>query len=164
MSLGVLASGSLVRDPEPRRSKAGKDYVLGLMRVPPAEGEDALFVSLVCFSPTLGELLLGLGRGDVVSVSGHGRLRAWSGADGVQRHGLSVVVEGVLTPQQLEKRRRRTTRSGETAEPSEDRRAVAAELDRIARAQAAAGTAQVLTSPAGSTTAGLAEMVDDIPF
>lgn len=159
MSLALIASGTLLRDPERRTSVHGNTYTQALLRVP-VEGEETLVVFVVAFSSTAAEALLAHQRGDQIAVTGRSKLRSWTDKDGVEKHGLSVVAEAILSPYQLEKRKRRVRGENVAEEPT----AAAAELEQIARRQAAAGRAQVLSTPAGSTTAGLAEMTDDTPF
>lgn len=156
--LTTLAAGTLVRDPESRTSAAGKSYATALLRVP-CEGEDAALVSVVAFSENACTALLALAKGDSVAVTGRAKLTSWTARDGEQKHGISVVADGVLSQYQVDKRRARAR--GE----SENGKAPAAELDRVARAQAATGRAQVLTKPAEIPAgSSIAEMADDIPF
>jgi len=152
--LSLLASGTLVRDPESRQSKAGKAFATALLRVP-TEGEDAALVSVIAFSTSACTALLAHAKGDSVAVTGRGKLTSWIGQDGAEKHGINVVAESVLSAYQVEKRRARARGEAEgDAKP---------ELERVARAQAERGTAQVLTQPSGAA-GGLAEMADDIPF
>lgn len=160
MSLAVLASGTLVRDPEARVSAAGKRYATALLRVP-SEGEDAVLVSVVAYSNTALEARLAHERGDSIAVTGRAKLTSWE-KGGEQRHGISVVAEAVLSPYQVGRRKQRT-RGEAGGDGGATPEAPAAELERVARAQAARGTAQVLTRPA-ARTGGLAEMEDYVPF
>jgi single-stranded DNA-binding protein len=152
--LSVLASGTLIRDPEQRTSAAGKTYCTTLLRAP-TEGEDAALVSVIAFSSTAVQQLLAHAKGDSIAVTGRGKLTSWTDKAGGEKHGLSVVAEGVLTPYQLEKRRARAR--GDDAKPA------AEQIERTARAMAAEGRAQVLSAPPG-TAGGLATMPDDVPF
>lgn len=159
MSLSVLANGTLVRDPESRTSRAGQRYAAGLLRIP-VDGEDSVLANLVAFSSTAAEALLAHAKGDSIAVTGRAKLTAWE-KDGEQRHGLSVVVEGVLSPYQLEKRRSRARGDASNGSDSPADPSAAAELERIARAQASQGRAQVLSAPKQS---GIEAMESDIPF
>lgn len=103
--LNVLASGVLVAQPQRRTSAAGKDYATCTMRVP-VDGADAVLCSLIAFAPDAVDSLLALGKGDALAVAGRAKLSIWE-KDGEQRHGLSVVVDQVLTMYQIEKRRKR---------------------------------------------------------
>ncbi|MGC2517866.1 MAG: single-stranded DNA-binding protein [Burkholderiales bacterium] len=113
--LSVLASGTLMRDPEQRTSSAGKPFATGLMRVA-AEDSDPILASLIAFSDGAVAALLALTKGDALSVAGRGKLTSWT-KDGEQKHGLSVVVEQVLTLYAIEKRRDRARQSEEAVTP-----------------------------------------------
>jgi len=113
--LSVLASGTLVRDPEQRTSAAGKPYATALMRVP-AEDTDPTLASLIAFERDAVAALLALTRGDSLAVAGRGKLTSWT-KDGEEHHGLSVVVEQVLTLYAIEKRRKQTQAREEALTP-----------------------------------------------
>lgn len=102
--LTVLASGTLVRDPQQRTSAAGKAFATALMRCPAEDAEPTL-LSLIAFSEAAVRALLALQQGDALAVAGRAKLTSWE-RDGEQRHGLSVVADQVLTAYHVEKRRR----------------------------------------------------------
>jgi len=104
--LNVLASGSLVRDPQRRYSSAGKPYATGLARIPVEDGEPML-VSLIAFERDAAAALLALARGDALAVAGRAKLTSWQ-KDGEDHHGLNIVVDRVVTLYQIDKRRRLT--------------------------------------------------------
>ncbi len=161
MSLAILATGTLVRDPEPRQSRAGKPYATALLRVP-TDGEEAVLMSLIAFAADAVEALLAHAKGDSVAVTGRAKFTSWQ-KDGERRQGLSVTVEAVLSPYQLEKRRSRARGEAGGEAGARGEHAHSAELERIARAQATQGRAQVLSAP-GAAAGGISEMGDDIPF
>ena len=111
--LSVLASGNLVRDPQRRKSAAGKDFVTALMRVP-AEESESILASLIAFSKPAVEALLKLKQGDALAVSGRGSLRSWD-SNGETKHGVSVVVDVVMTVYQAGARRKQAQEVGEAA-------------------------------------------------
>jgi single-stranded DNA-binding protein len=92
MSLHVLCSGTLHADPVWRTTAAGKAYATCRMRVP-CEDADSLLVSVVAFSKPAVEALLAHGRGDAIAVTGRAGIKAWTGKDGQERHGLSIVAD-----------------------------------------------------------------------
>jgi len=104
--LSCLASGQLVRDPEQRRSTSGRVYATALARVP-AEDAEAMLVSLIAFNADAVAALLALTKGDSLAVAGRAKLSAWQ-KNGEDHHGLSMVVDQVLTVYAIEKRRRQT--------------------------------------------------------
>ena len=85
----ILAAGSLIADPQSRDCAKGR-FTTGTVRV---VGDSPLLVSLI-FSE-LAERLLEYAKGDTLAVSGRARLTACTGRDGVERHGISVVVEKI---------------------------------------------------------------------
>jgi single-stranded DNA-binding protein len=105
MSLYVLASGTLVADPQPRTSAAGKQYITASMRVP-IDGEDSVLASLIAFESDAIKALAQLHKGDPVSVAGQGKLTTWTGRDGTEKRGLGVTVQAVLSVYQARKRMR----------------------------------------------------------
>lgn len=111
--LNVLASGTLVRDPQSRTSANGKAYATALMRVP-SEDAEAMLVSIVVFSDSAGAALLALAKGDSLAVAGRASLRTWE-KDGEQRHGLSIVADRVMTVYEHDKRRRQARSEPEPA-------------------------------------------------
>src|SRR5262249_54905013 len=93
--LSLLASGTLTRDPAQRTSANGKPFATANMRVPTEDGE-AMFVSLIAFSPEASGALMALRKGDSLSVAGRAKPTEWE-KGGEKRHGLSVVVDQILT-------------------------------------------------------------------
>lgn len=103
--LNVLASGALIKDPQQRTAATGKPFATALLRVPVEDGEP-VFASLIAFESAAVDALLALAKGDSVAVSGRGKLTTWQGQNGEQRHGLSIVVDRVLTAYQAGKQRK----------------------------------------------------------
>ena len=105
MSLNLLASGTLAHDPVERQTDGGKVYATSSMRTP-IENAEPVFLSLIAFGPT-AQALLALAKGDSIAVAGRGELASWTGRDGEQRHGLKCVVDQLLTPYSIAKKRDR---------------------------------------------------------
>ena len=105
MSMVAMVMGSLVADPVRRTGQSGKPFVTASMRVP-VEGGDAFLASLIAFSTSAGEALAALAKGDQVVVGGRASLKSWTGRDGAEHHGVSIVVEQVMNPYRLGVRRK----------------------------------------------------------
>ena len=75
-----------------------------------------MLASLIAFDATAVQALSKLHKGDPISVAGVGKLTQWAGRDGVEKRGLGVTVQAVLTIYQARKRKR------EAAEGSATRR------------------------------------------
>ncbi len=106
--LSVLASGTLVSDPRARTTAAGKTFATAQLRVP-SEDSEAMLVSAIAFAPDAVAALLALTKGDAIAIAGRAKLTSWE-KNGEEKHGLSVVVDKVLTVYQIEKKRRQAVR------------------------------------------------------
>jgi len=142
--LSILASGTLVSDPTQKTAASGRLYVRATLRV--ATEDDSILVSAVAFSETACQALLALSKGDAAAVSGRAKLTTWE-RGGETNFGMSVVAEQVLTAYALEKKRTRAT-----AKPAEPK------AERVRPAQVAAALAMQ------DTSAGIADLADDLPF
>ena len=102
--LNILATGTLISDPQRRTSAKGATYATGSLRVP-SDGADAVLVSLIAFATDAVDALLAHSKGDALAVAGRAKLSSWTGRDGNEAHGLSVVAERILSPYMLDKKR-----------------------------------------------------------
>ena len=115
MSLTVLALGTLTADPQERTGGSGKPFVVANLRT--ATEDDAVLVSVVAFSDSVKAALLALKKGDSASVTGRAKLTSWTGRDGAEKHGLSIVADGVLTAYAVGKRRDATAAARQSSGP-----------------------------------------------
>ncbi|MGH8584640.1 MAG: single-stranded DNA-binding protein [Gammaproteobacteria bacterium] len=93
----VQIYGRLGRAPEQRTTAAGKAMVTGSMVVDLGrDAESPEWFSIVAFGST-GEALARHGKGDMVAVSGRLTKSAWTGKDGVERSGFSVLVDSIAS-------------------------------------------------------------------
>ncbi|HEX7687710.1 MAG TPA: single-stranded DNA-binding protein [Burkholderiaceae bacterium] len=104
MSVIALVTGKLLKAPTTRSGRSGDPFTLATMKAATDDGD--LLVNLIGFG-LAGEILAKLGVGDALSVTGRAKLNHWTANDGQERHGLNVVVDGVLTPYQVNVRKRR---------------------------------------------------------
>ncbi len=70
------------------------------------DGEDSTLVSLVAFSDTAVQALLELRKGDQAAVAGSAKPTSWTGRDGKECHGLSIIVERVMSLYEVRQRPR----------------------------------------------------------
>ena len=109
MTLRILTTGRLVSDPRLRTSAKGREYITAMLRASvEARSEDepdSVLVSVIAFEAAAVERLKALAKGDSVSVSGPARLTSWTGRDGEESTGLSVVAEAALTAYGVRKRK-----------------------------------------------------------
>ena len=94
MSLHVLVSGPLFADPQ-RRVGAKGVFATGTVHV---RGDEPTLVNTIAFQQQ-AEQLLDLVKGDAIAVSGPARLTSWTGRDGAEKHGLSVIAQQIAALQ-----------------------------------------------------------------
>jgi single-stranded DNA-binding protein len=85
----VALFGVLGRDAESKISKNGKQYLRLNIRC--GDGDAAQWVNAMTFDPEAIALAAKFIKGARVYLEGTLKLDAWTGADGVQRHGLSAM-------------------------------------------------------------------------
>lgn len=102
--LSVLATGTLVSDPQRRTSAANKAYAVASLRTP-TEGGEAVLCGLIAFDENAVDVLLAHSKGDALAVAGRAKLNSWAGRDGSEQHGLSIVVDRVMSAYQAAKQR-----------------------------------------------------------
>jgi single-stranded DNA-binding protein len=81
--------GALGRDAELKTSKNGKSYLR--LNVRTGDGDSAQWVSAMVFDPEAVSLASKFIKGVRVYIEGSMKLDAWTGQDGKERHGLSVM-------------------------------------------------------------------------
>ena len=96
MSLSILAQGTLIAEPVTRTGERGKAFVTATLRTP-VDGDEAILVSLIAFAGEPRALLAALKKGDSVACTGPAKLTSWTGKDGAENRGISVVAEAVMT-------------------------------------------------------------------
>ena len=92
MSLHVARK--LVRDPERKTSKNGKDYVQALVLV--TAGDTEVLVTAMAFDPDRQARLLDLQKGDSCSAAGAGSIRAYLDKEGQPAAGVSLMLNHLM--------------------------------------------------------------------
>ena len=75
-----------------------------------------MLASLIAFDAPAVKALMQLRKGDPVSVAGMGKLTQWTGKDGVEKRGISVTVQAVISIYQARKRKREAPEQRDEAE------------------------------------------------
>lgn len=117
MSLYILVTDTLVGDPA-RRSGAKGDFATATIRV--ATDDGAILASAIAFGDG-AEQLLGHRQSDTVAAAGRGRLTEWTGRDGEQHHGLSLVVDQIASAASARRADAGRRRSPHQAQPEAQR-------------------------------------------
>jgi single-strand DNA-binding protein len=90
MRIEAAFFGTLGKDAESKTSTAGKPYLRLNIRV--GDGEGAIWVSVSAFDATAIRCADNFKKGARVYIEGALRPTEWTGQDGAQRHGLSVMA------------------------------------------------------------------------
>jgi len=104
-----LVAGKIYGQPKEGQGKNGT-YVTARLRVP-TDG-DALFVSVIAFSKTVGAQLMALSEGDSVTISGSLTPKVWLSNEG-PRPALDMVAHGVLTAYHVNRKRKAVQNDGQ---------------------------------------------------
>ena len=89
MSIEAALFGTLGRDAEAKTSKTGKPYLR--LNVACESGDATQWISVMAFDPKAIENAAGYVKGSRVYVEGKLSQTEWTGSDGEQRHGLSIL-------------------------------------------------------------------------
>lgn len=103
--LDALISGRLRGAPSVRTSNAGKRFAIWRMAAYDRNGESVL-CSCITFSATAIEIVEPMGDGDGIAAAGEASFKEWDGPDGTKRHGLDVLVHGVMTAYHVGRKRK----------------------------------------------------------
>ncbi len=91
MSVFVLVSGSLFKNPEMKTSRAGKTYASASIRTASADNTAADFWNLLVFSETVQTELMRLNEGDKLAAQGSVKLEIYNG-----KISRTVFVDAIL--------------------------------------------------------------------
>jgi single-strand DNA-binding protein len=120
--------GFCAADADARTSKAGKPWVR--LRVGVGQGYAVQWVSVAVFGKA-AEAAATLKKNDRVYVEGVIKLDAWTGQDGVERHGLSVSSFMVIQTHAIGRAKKREYAERSGPRPSSERAAPELPDDQI---------------------------------
>jgi single-stranded DNA-binding protein len=97
MSVAILVSGSIFKEPTQRVSQSGKRYVVTTLKAAGADNTTSDFWSVLAFGDTAGAELMLLAVGERVAVQGSMKLELFTGAsDGKPKISRTVFADHVL--------------------------------------------------------------------
>ena len=106
--IDALISGKLIKDPSLRIGQSGKPFAQFMISVHIGEDEP-IVVSGIAFAEVAERIAL-LKKGDPLSVVGSLKPTEWADKNTNEtRHGLSVIVNGSLSPYDIKKRKPKPT-------------------------------------------------------
>lgn len=103
MSIDALVTGTLHGEATAKTANNGSRYVTCKVRTSTADG--SLLANVITFSDTVAKVLLSMGQGDSVSLSGTLNPKIWTPTDGQPKVVLDMQAHAVLTAFHVKKRR-----------------------------------------------------------
>jgi single-stranded DNA-binding protein len=159
MSLDSLASGRLAKSPETRTTRNERQFATAQVSVA-SDGDDSTLVSLIAFRAEAVAPLGDLDIGDACAVAGRAKVTTWTNRDGETKAGLSIVVEQLLTPYHVRRKRNAAQGDNESGERPNPTRAG----DRGAKGRDSRGKGIPARRALPATAGGIEGMADDDPF
>jgi hypothetical protein len=95
MSVAILISGSIFREPQQRVSQSGKSYVTTTIKATTSDNSSSDFWSVLCFSASAGAELMRLGLNEKLAVQGTPKLEIFE-KDGQARISKTIFCDHVL--------------------------------------------------------------------
>jgi single-stranded DNA-binding protein len=117
MTVAVMITGSLAKQPTQRTSKNGNVYLTASIRV--ILGNETEWWNLLCFSESGQAEITRLEIGERLSCQGALKLEIYRASDGEARISRTIIAHGVLTLRQPPRERKpRADSSTRAVEPS----------------------------------------------
>jgi single-stranded DNA-binding protein len=114
MSVHVLVSGSIFREPQQRTSQSGKRYVTTTIKAAAADSTTSDFWSVLAFGTTAGEELMRLAVGERVAIQGGLKFELYTANDGTTKISKTIFCDHVLAVSQAPKERKPKTAKSAT--------------------------------------------------
>jgi single-strand DNA-binding protein len=96
--LHITAHGRLGKGPVERQTKSGTEMATASVAIDVTQGEgeqQTLWLGIGVFGQA--EALLRHHKGDLIAIQGKATLRCWTGHDGAERVGLSVIMNNLVS-------------------------------------------------------------------
>jgi single-stranded DNA-binding protein len=114
MSVAVLISGSIFKEPQERTSQSGKRYVVTTVKTGSADNTSSEFWSVLAFGDTAGAELLRLAIGERVTIQGGLKLEIFE-KDGQARISRTIFADHAMALRQPPKERKKAPPAGSKA-------------------------------------------------
>jgi single-stranded DNA-binding protein len=145
MSVAVLISGSIFKEPQERTSSSGRKYVTTTLKAAAADNASSDFWSVLAFGTTAGAELMRLAVGERVTIQGGLKLELYTANDGATKISRTIFADHAMALRQPPKERR-----AKAAKPATSQEQTTTIADATPAKETAAG--------------GPAFFSDDIPF
>src|ERR1700738_2856067 len=95
MSVAILVSGSIFKEPQQRTSQSGKRYVVTTIKAAAADNASSDFWSVLAFGDTAGAELMRLAVGERVTIQGGLKLEIFE-KDGQARISRTIFADNAM--------------------------------------------------------------------
>jgi single-stranded DNA-binding protein len=106
MSVAILISGTVFREPQQRTSSSGRNYVTTTLKAAAADNASSDFWSVLAFGTTAGAELMRLAVGERVTIQGGLKLELYTANDGTTKISRTVFADHVMALRQPPKERK----------------------------------------------------------
>ena len=96
MSVAILVSGTLFKEPQQRTSQSGKRYVTTTVKAAAADNASSDFWNVLAFGTTAGAELMRLAIGERLTIQGGLKIELYTANDGSQKISRTVFADHVL--------------------------------------------------------------------
>ena len=97
MSIDAVISGRIRGPVTVKTAVNGNTYAQFRLSAADKNGE-SLLCGCIAFTDSAIDAVKRLADGDAVAIAGEVAISAWRGKDGIERHGLDVLVHGAVSP------------------------------------------------------------------
>src|ERR1700676_4683361 len=106
MSVAILISGSIFKEPQQRTSQSGKRYVGTTLKAAAADNATSDFWSVLAFGDTAGAELMRLAVGERVTIQGGLKIELYTANDGATKISRTIFADHVLAVRQPPRERK----------------------------------------------------------
>jgi len=111
--IDAIISGRLISKPQRHADKTGKPFAVGRVRAQMGTTETTI-VNVVCFATTAARMLLALGEGDSIAVTGSLTVKTFAAHHGTWKPSLDLVGHALLVTYHAQARREAMAEPPET--------------------------------------------------
>jgi single-stranded DNA-binding protein len=106
MSVAILISGSIFKEPQERTSSSGRKYVTTTLKAAAADNSTSDFWSVLAFSTTAADELMRLAVGERVTIQGGLKLELYTANDGATKISRTIFCDHAMALRQPPKERK----------------------------------------------------------
>jgi single-stranded DNA-binding protein len=115
MSVSILISGSIFKEPTQRTGKTGRPYTTCTIKAAAADNASSDFWSVLAFGDTAGAALMLLAVGERCSIQGSLKLEIYTASDGQKKISRTIFCDHVLAVRQPPREKKKAAAVGSKA-------------------------------------------------